>query len=181
MKPLSVRQKKILDLLCEYSNKNETPSIREIGKIIGVSSTGSIQADLDVLEKQGYIERVPMHKRSIRIVGQKDNIKQVPLYNTINDMASFTMENIVCYIPIAVDLDCEELLAVKLPEDCFDLNGFLADDIIVVGKSMPIINNDLVLWLNDNHLSLNYATFLNDNNAQSENIVGKVIASIRYY
>ena len=50
----------------------------EICAAVGLSSTSSVQAGLDALEREGYITRDPMHKRSIRINGVAENVNHVP-------------------------------------------------------------------------------------------------------
>ena len=46
--------------------KGYAPSIRELGVLLGLSSSDSVQKRLDVLEKAGLIERVG--PRAIRII-----------------------------------------------------------------------------------------------------------------
>lgn len=83
MKPITPIQQRIYEFLVDRSKEGMTPSVREIGAAVGLRSTSSVQANLDSLEAAGYIERPPMLKRCIRIVGQADNVTHVPVLGTV--------------------------------------------------------------------------------------------------
>ena len=76
---ISKTQKKIYDFLRQKAIEGVPPSVREICAAVGLSSTSSVQAGLDALEREGYITRDPMHKRSIRINGIAENVNHVPV------------------------------------------------------------------------------------------------------
>ena len=80
---ISKTQKKIYDFLRQKAIEGVPPSVREICAAVGLSSTSSVQAGLDALEREGYITRDPMHKRSIRINGIAENVSHVPLLGTV--------------------------------------------------------------------------------------------------
>ena len=66
---LSDRHKKILEVLEDYQvNVGYPPSIREIGKEAGISSTSVVNYYLDQLEEKGYIERDRKVSRGMRLV-----------------------------------------------------------------------------------------------------------------
>lgn len=61
------RQAEVLDYIRRYRIDHEmAPSVREIGKFLGVGSTQA-QRLLDALEASGAIQRVPRIPRSIRL------------------------------------------------------------------------------------------------------------------
>ena len=64
MEKISDTQKKIYEFLVERSQGGVPPSIREIGAAVGLKSTSSVHANLEALEKAGYILRDPLLKRS---------------------------------------------------------------------------------------------------------------------
>ncbi|MDX1437458.1 MAG: transcriptional repressor LexA [Anaerolineales bacterium] len=67
-KGLGERHKKILEELDRFQSKNGyPPSIREIGKRTGISSTSVVNYYLDQLEDEGYIERDRNVSRGIRV------------------------------------------------------------------------------------------------------------------
>ena len=65
---LSQRQHKILEFLEEYLEENGyPPSIREIGKAAGISSTSVVSYNLRRLEEKGYIGRDPEVSRGLKL------------------------------------------------------------------------------------------------------------------
>ena len=100
MKPLSENQHLILEYLKERMGDGVPPSVREICQAVGLRSTSSVQANLDALEEKGYIVRDPMLKRSIRIVGQAENVRHVPLLGTVTaGLPILAVEQVECYLP----------------------------------------------------------------------------------
>ena len=100
VEPINDTQKRIYEFLVERSQEGVPPSVREIGAAVGLKSTSSVQANLDALENAGYIMRDPLLKRSIRILGQAENITHVPLLGTVTaGMPILAVEQIEGYIP----------------------------------------------------------------------------------
>jgi len=65
--PLSPRQQEVLDYLKSYqASQGYCPSVREIGRALGLKSSATVQRHLDGLEKQGHIKRAGI--RAIRIL-----------------------------------------------------------------------------------------------------------------
>ncbi len=55
---LSPRQREILKVIVkETKNKGYPPTVREIGKIVGLKSSASVHNHLNQLEEKGYIKR----------------------------------------------------------------------------------------------------------------------------
>ena len=68
-KGLGDRHRKILEELERFQTRNGyPPSIREIGRRTGISSTSVVNYYLDQLESEGYIERDRNVSRGIRVV-----------------------------------------------------------------------------------------------------------------
>src|SRR5512139_4032476 len=67
---LTDRQQAILDFIRSFSVKTKyPPTIREIGKSVGISSTSVVNYNLNVLEKQGLIARDKTISRGIKLAG----------------------------------------------------------------------------------------------------------------
>ena len=67
MKPLTARQRKVLDFIVEYiSKKGYPPTIREVGAGFGFSEKAA-NDHIIAIEKKGYIHREEHSARSIRI------------------------------------------------------------------------------------------------------------------
>ena len=84
-KELSERQQKILAFLREFISENRfPPTIRQIGKNVGISSTSVVKYNLDILERKNLIERDPDISRGIRLVADRlADVIQVPLLGRI--------------------------------------------------------------------------------------------------
>jgi repressor LexA len=84
---LSKRQQAIHEFIRGFLGENGyPPSIREIGKAVGISSTSVVDYNLNVLEREGYIARDREVSRGLRLVGQGRDIEHlvsVPLLGRI--------------------------------------------------------------------------------------------------
>jgi repressor LexA len=66
---LSERQQRILDFIQEYLGEhNYPPTIREIGKAAGISSTSVVKYNLERLQEKGLIERSDEVSRGLRLI-----------------------------------------------------------------------------------------------------------------
>lgn len=64
---LTEMQERFFKILCDSINKKGyTPSIRELGKYVGLSSPATVKYYLDILERKGYIKRI--NRRKIEIM-----------------------------------------------------------------------------------------------------------------
>jgi DNA-binding MarR family transcriptional regulator len=69
LRPLTVRQKRVLAFLDEYaSGHGFPPTLREIGEALNLSNVNAVRGHVAALEKKGYILRTPDKARSIQIV-----------------------------------------------------------------------------------------------------------------
>lgn len=196
MKPITPIQQKIYEFLLETANNNMTPSVREIGAAVGLRSTSSVQANLDALEAAGYIERPPMLKRCIKIVGQSDNVTHVPVLGTVTAGSPIlAVEEIEGYLPFsAPGSQDKEFFALKVRGESMLRAGILDGDIVIVERTPTASNGEIVVALIED--SATVKTFYKENGhfrLQPENeayepiivneviILGKVVASYRYY
>lgn len=71
---LSDPQARIYAFIEVYSRREgRPPTNREIGKEVGINSTGHVDYHLSVLEKKGYITREPKKSRGIRLMREESN------------------------------------------------------------------------------------------------------------
>ncbi|HEX9117334.1 MAG TPA: transcriptional repressor LexA [Anaerolineae bacterium] len=93
---LSERQQRILAFIEQYSDENGyPPTIREIGKAAGISSTSVVKYNLERLKEKGCIDRSKEVSRGLRLVKKTSpapaeetgaairQMLQVPIYGTI--------------------------------------------------------------------------------------------------
>lgn len=173
-KGLSERHKKILEVLKRYQDESGyPPSIREIGKQTGISSTSVVNYYLNQLEEEGYIERDRKISRGVRLVktlqGAAAGIRsviedliRVPVVGRIvagqpmpvpsSDFAYYDQESSV---EIARSLlkpgDKEEdLFALEVQGDSM-VDAMVNDgDIVVMKRAQDAHNGEMVaVWLTD--------------------------------
>jgi repressor LexA len=78
---LTDRQQAILDFIRAFARKTRyPPTIREIGKSVGISSTSVVNYNLNVLERQGLIARDKTISRGIKLV---DDTEAAPPVETV--------------------------------------------------------------------------------------------------
>ncbi len=196
MKKITDKQREIYDYLLERTHDGVPPSVREICSAVGLSSTSSVQANLDALEAAGYISRDPMLKRSIRIMGQADNITHVPLLGTVAaGMPILAVEDVESYIPYAGYVSRDKpLFALRVKGESMINSGILDGDIVFVEKTPIASNGEIVVALLEDEATVKrYFKEKGHIRLQPENddfepiicseviILGKVVAVLRYY
>lgn len=177
-KGLGERHKKILEVLEHYQNETGyPPSIREIGKQTGISSTSVVNYYLNQLEEEGYIERDRKISRGVRLVrnvaGQLqeaagtvrqalEDLIRVPVIGRIvagqpmpvpsSDFGYYDPES---GVEIARSLlapgDKEEDLFALEVEGTSMIDAMVNDgDIVVMKRAQEARNGEMVaVWLND--------------------------------
>ena len=143
--PISEKRKRVLDFIAAYiEEKNYPPSLRDIGKGCGISSTSVVQYYMKVLERDGFIHRDHEVSRGITVT-RKHSGATVPLLGTI-----------AAGQPIPVP-SADTWTAT--PEETIELPGYLGGDLTniyalkVKGTSMIdalIDNGDIVIMQSAN-------------------------------
>ena len=68
---LTPRQRRVFNWVVEYGHANGfPPTVREIGAAFGILSTNGVNDHLSALERKGFISRVGMASRGIRILAR---------------------------------------------------------------------------------------------------------------
>ncbi|MGA9532568.1 MAG: transcriptional repressor LexA [Anaerolineales bacterium] len=164
---LSERQRKMLDFIVSFSeDSGYPPSIREIGKAVGISSTSVVNYNLNRLVEEGYLDRDQNVSRGIRLTdklvratSQLADVIRIPLVGRIfasepvplpgTDSPMFGTDEA---IEISRDLLSGEdgLYALEVKGDSM-VDAMVNDGDIVVMKQAPEWRNgDMVaVWLKD--------------------------------
>lgn len=147
MSNLTDNQQKILDFLKDRLSSGVPPSVREIGRAVGLSSTSSVQSNLTALEEKGYIERDPLLKRSIRIVGQSENVHHVPLLGVVTaGQPILATEQIEGYLPYTGKVSKDKpVFALHVRGESMINAGILDGDIIFAEKTPTVRNGEMVI------------------------------------
>lgn len=72
---LSNKEIEILLAIKEYINKNGySPSVREIGKLVGLKSSSTVHDYLEKLRSKGYISKLGNSPRTLKIIKMPENV-----------------------------------------------------------------------------------------------------------
>jgi repressor LexA len=161
---LTKRQQEIFDFIRKYSAKyGYPPTVRDIGKAVGLASSSTVHAHLANLEKIGMLRRDPTKPRAIelldrvdRAVGSAvDSVRNIvsgeglPLLGTVAAgqpmLAEGNIEDYVSVPEIAGGGDGQYLLRIR-GESMKDA-GILEGDFVVVRSQDTARDGDVVVAL----------------------------------
>jgi repressor LexA len=162
---LTDRQQAILEFIRSFSVKTKyPPTIREIGKSVGISSTSVVNYNLNVLEKQGLIARDKTISRGIKLVDDTPETLpietiRIPVLGRIaagepmpvpgSDFAILGDEMIELTREL-LPLDSMNVFALQVRGNSM-VDAMIGDgDIVVMQQRQKADNGDLVaVWLKD--------------------------------
>jgi repressor LexA len=153
---LTKRQQEIFDFIKRYSDINGyPPTVRDIGKAVGLASSSTVHAHLSNLEKLGLLRRDPTKPRAMELLdraaaGVRSFVKPgLPLVGHVAaGQPVLAEENIEDYIStpsIAGGDDGEYLLRVR-GESMIDA-GILDGDLVVVRPQETAEDGEIVVAL----------------------------------
>ena len=156
---LTKRQQEIFDFIKRYSSEHGyPPTVRDIGKAIGLTSSSTVHAHLANLEKLGMIRRDPTKPRALELLGQaKEAAKKVvptgpsglPLVGRVAAGAPvLAEENIEEYIdvPEIAGGDAGEYV-LRVHGDSMKNAGILEGDFVVVRPQDTATDGEIVVAL----------------------------------
>jgi repressor LexA len=152
---LTKRQQEIFDFIRRYSAKHGyPPTVRDIGKAIGLTSSSTVHAHLANLEKIGMIRRDPTKPRALELLveGAKKVVSPSGGLPVVGRVAAgspiLAEENIEDYVevpPIAGGDSGEYVL--KISGDSMKDAGILDGDHVVVRPQDTARNGEIVVAL----------------------------------
>lgn len=151
---LTKRQKEIFDYIRKYAAKTGyPPTVREIGKAVGLTSSSTVHAHLANLEKIGLLRRDPTKPRALELLVDKAK-------EALGGKGLPVLGEVAAGEPILADENIEEYL--ELPEmiggedgdyilrvkgDSMKNAGILAGDYVVVKQSDVAADGEIVVAL----------------------------------
>lgn len=196
MASLTKKEQAIYDYIVETINKEGySPSVRDISKASGIKSTSTVHMYLQRLEDKGYIQKEQGKSRTLRI-----GDKGTPCVPIVGKVAAG--------LPILAQENYEGFLSVQLPHGIMQNNvfalrvqgesmieaGIMDGDYVIVDKTPCAEDGQIVVALIEDEATVK--TFYKEKDhirLQPENstmrpiiakevmILGRVIASVRYY
>lgn len=162
---LNKREKAILKFIEKQIRANSyPPSVREIGKAVGLSSTATVHGYLAKLEEKGYIKKESQKGRTLRLLKgilkeeKKAETKEVytsremvdvPVIGKITAGAPIlAVENVTDTFPIPVDFvgNSESFMLTVSGESMIEA-GILDGDYILVKRQNTANNGEIVVAL----------------------------------
>ena len=198
-KMLTTRQKQILEYIRTCVHQfGYPPSVREICKEVGLSSTSTVHGYLHRLEDLGYIRRDPAKNRTIELLdeGSWRSKKTLPLVGQVRAGAPiFAEECVEDVYPFPADFigndDCFMLI---VQGDSMKNAGILEGDQLIVRHQDTAENGEIVVALIDDEATVKRyfrekdAIRLQPENDEYEpiytrncKILGKVVGLYRQY
>ncbi len=154
---LTKRQQEIFDFIKRYSaGHGYPPTVRDIGKAVGLASSSTVHAHLANLEKLGLLRRDPTKPRAIELLDRAvDTVKSIvrpdglPLIGHVAAgspiLAEENIEEYVAVPQMAGGDEGEYILRVR-GESMIDA-GILPDDYVVVRPQDTAVDGEIVVAL----------------------------------
>ena len=154
---LTKRQQEIFEFIKRYSaGHGYPPTVRDIGKAVGLASSSTVHAHLANLEKLGLLRRDPTKPRAIelldRAVGQVKSIVRPDGLPLVGQVAAgsplLAEENIEEYVPVPqlAGGDVGEYVLRVRGESMIDA-GILPDDYVVVRPQDTAQDGEIIVAL----------------------------------
>jgi repressor LexA len=157
---LSPKQQNMLNFIHQFIRDNGyPPSIREIGSALGISSTSVVKYNLDILEREGHIERDRTISRGIKLKELRgDSTIRVPLLGVIAAgepipvLSEGTLQAADDYLELTRDIikDTNGVYALRVKGNSM-IDALVHDgDVVIVRQQDSADNGDMVaVWLQD--------------------------------
>jgi repressor LexA len=151
---LTKRQQEIFEFIKQYSGRHGyPPTVRDIGKAIGLTSSSTVHAHLANLEKLGLVRRDPTKPRALELLGEAarklTGPTGLPVVGRVAAGAPILAEeNIEDYVevpPIAGGDDGEYVL--RVAGDSMIDAGILDGDYVIVHRQETADNGEIVVAL----------------------------------
>jgi len=165
METLTKRQDDVLDFVKSYiASHGYPPTVREIGKAIGVNSPATVQAHLECLEEKGFIRKEGTKNRTIEVLvnneylNKSEEVVQVPLLGKItagSPIEAIEKPNEFFSLPAFLIPKNKEVFTLNV-SGCSMINaGILDGDIVIVEKRNTARNGEIVVAMTeDNEVTL---------------------------
>lgn len=181
---LTNKQQAVYDFVRKEIKRNGyAPTVREIGDGIGISSTSTVHAHLESLQRKGYIKRFPSKNRMIEILEDGFNIAleytPVPIVSKIAKKSPIVQEENTTGLYLVPNsyLDGSDFFMYSLEADSDD-ESIKAGDLLLVKPGKRVKIGELVL-VHDSGSAV--VKRIQDKKASKKELIGKVVALYRRY
>jgi repressor LexA len=151
---LTKRQREIFEYVKRYGQEHGyPPTVRDIGKAIGLTSSSTVHAHLANLEKLGVLRRDPTKPRAIEVLADKAKVAVAPAgLPVVGQVAAgrpvLAEENIEEYIPVPQIAGGDEGgFVLRVKGDSMTGAGIFDGDYVVVRPQKTAADGDIVVAL----------------------------------
>lgn len=199
---LTERQKTVLEFIRnQISNHGTSPTIREIGKFMKISSTNGVRMHINALIKKGFLKKNEHIARGLELTTQiSQEIKKLPIVGSVPaGLPIDAIENIEGELALdASFLPKGNSFSLRVMGDSMKDAGILNGDIVIVQKQNTANQGEIVVAIigdeatvkryfkEDTHIKLqpendNFEPIIIDNNSPEFRIAGIVIGLVRKF
>ena len=150
---LTKRQKEIFDYIRRYASRHGyPPTVREIGRAVGLTSSSTVHAHLANLEKIGLLRRDPTKPRAIELLVERARKVLRPGLPLVGEVPAgapvLAEENIEDYLDVPAVIGGETAdYILRVKGDSMKDAGILEGDFVVVQESDDADNGEIVVAL----------------------------------
>jgi repressor LexA len=153
---LSGKRRQILEIIeRQVRERGYPPSVREIGEAVGLTSSSTVHAHLQILQRQGYLRRDPTKPRAIEVsfepsTGAAIGVRPVAHVPLLGDVAAgvgvLAGQNVEEVLPVPEDLTGSgELFMLRVRGDSMIDAGIFDGDLVVVRHQPDAEPGDIVV------------------------------------
>lgn len=202
MKKLTERQRQVFEFIKEkISSHGSSPTIREIGKYMGISSTNGVRLHIAALIKKGYLRKVDHIARGLELVTNiASEASKLPLVGSVPaGMPIDAIENIEGeFIIDSSFLPKGEAFTLKVSGNSMKNAGIFDGDIVLVERQAVARKGEIIVAIigdeatvkryfpENNQIRLqpendDFEPIIVDKNSPEFRIAGKVVGLIRKF
>jgi len=147
---LTKKQHNFLSFLTKYIRENGyPPTIREMVYHLKLASTNSVKKYLDILERKGYIKRIPNSPRAIEVCTEtpESHAKLIPVVGRVRaGTPHLAVEDITGHLAIDASMACwDETFFLRVEGDSM-IDAHIQDgDLVLVKSQQTAENGDIVV------------------------------------
>lgn len=159
MEKLTKRQEEILTFIKEYIVSNGyPPTVREIGRALGVSSPATIHAHLTNLADKGFIKKEETKNRAIELLvenefaSKNENVIDVPLLGKItagSPIEAIEQPDEYFSLPAYLLPNNKEVFTLKVSGNSMINVGIFDGDVVIVERKNTARNGEIVVAMTD--------------------------------
>ena len=160
MEKLTNKQENVLIAIKKYiANNGYPPTVRELGSLLNLTSTATIQSHLQTLERKGYIKKSNVKNRTLELLvpneyDTNNPVMDIPLVGKVtagSPIDAIEIPNEYFSIPITMIPKGKQVFALNVSGESMINAGIYDGDTIIVERRPNAENGEIVVAMNDNN------------------------------